>query len=161
MATHSSVLAWRIPGMGEPDGLPSMGSHRVRHHWSNLAAAAAASQFRLSLGRVSSLTTAPLSWPSSLIDSEWPVLSDQPNNKSELQPGLFGIMGPAGTNNYCCCLATKSRLTLVTPWTVARQAPLSMGFPRQEYWSVLPFPFPGDLPGPGTEPALLHWQADS
>ena len=42
MATHSSVLAWRIPGMGEPGGLPSMGSHRVRHDWSNLAAAAAA-----------------------------------------------------------------------------------------------------------------------
>ena len=41
MATHSSVLAWRIPGMGEPGGLPSMGSHRVRHDWSDLAAAAA------------------------------------------------------------------------------------------------------------------------
>ena len=41
MATHSSVLAWRIPGMGEPGGLPSMGSHRVRHYWSDLAAAAA------------------------------------------------------------------------------------------------------------------------
>ena len=41
MAPHSSVLAWRIPGMGEPSGLPSMGSHRVRHDWSNLAAAAA------------------------------------------------------------------------------------------------------------------------
>ena len=41
MATHSSVLAWRIPGMGEPGGLPSMGSHTVRHNWSNLAAAAA------------------------------------------------------------------------------------------------------------------------
>ena len=40
MATHSSVLAWRIPGMAEPGGLPSMGSHRVRHDWSNLAAAA-------------------------------------------------------------------------------------------------------------------------
>ena len=40
MATHSSVLAWRIPGMGEPDGLPSMGSHRVGHDWSDLAAAA-------------------------------------------------------------------------------------------------------------------------
>ena len=39
MATHSSVLAWRIPGMGEPSGLPSMGSHRVRHDWSDLAAA--------------------------------------------------------------------------------------------------------------------------
>ena len=36
-------------------------------------------------------------------------------------------------------------------WTVALQAPLSMGFPRQEYWSVLPFPPPGDLPHPGTE----------
>ena len=42
MATHSSVLAWRIPGMGEPGGLPSMGSHRVEHDWSDLAAAAAA-----------------------------------------------------------------------------------------------------------------------
>ena len=42
MATHSSTLAWRIPGTGEPGGLPSMGSHRVGHDWSNLAAAAAA-----------------------------------------------------------------------------------------------------------------------
>ena len=41
MATHSSVVAWRIPGTGEPGGLPSMGSHRVRHDWSDLAAAAA------------------------------------------------------------------------------------------------------------------------
>ena len=41
MATHSSVLAWRIPGMGEPGGLPSPGSHRVRHYWSDLAVAAA------------------------------------------------------------------------------------------------------------------------
>ena len=39
MATHSSVLAWRIPGMGKPGGLPPMGSHRVRHDWSDLAAA--------------------------------------------------------------------------------------------------------------------------
>ena len=41
MSTHSSVLAWRTPGTGEPGGLPSMGSHRVGHDWSNLAAAAA------------------------------------------------------------------------------------------------------------------------
>ena len=41
MATHSSILAWRIPGMGEPGGLPSMGLHRVGHDWSDLAAAAA------------------------------------------------------------------------------------------------------------------------
>ena len=42
MATHSSVLAWKIPGMGEPGGLLSLGSHRVRHDWSDAAAAAAA-----------------------------------------------------------------------------------------------------------------------
>ena len=42
MATHSSVLAWRIPRTVEPGGLPSMGSHRVGHAWSDLAAAAAA-----------------------------------------------------------------------------------------------------------------------
>ena len=49
MATHSSVLAWRIPGMVEPGGLPSMGSQRVGHDWSDLAAAAAAlfSSFRV------------------------------------------------------------------------------------------------------------------
>ena len=40
IATHSSVLAWKIPGTGEPGGLPSVGSHRVGHDWSNLAAAA-------------------------------------------------------------------------------------------------------------------------
>ena len=39
MATHSTIIAWRIPGMGEPDGLLSMGSHRVGHDWSDLAAA--------------------------------------------------------------------------------------------------------------------------
>ena len=44
MATHSSVLAWRIPGMGEPGRLPSMGSHRVGHDRSNLAAPVAAAQ---------------------------------------------------------------------------------------------------------------------
>ena len=45
MATHSSVLAWRIPGTGEPGGLPSMGSHRVGHDGSDLAAAAAAASW--------------------------------------------------------------------------------------------------------------------
>ena len=58
-------------------------------------------------------------------------------------------------------LVTESCLTLVTPWTVACQAPLSMGFLRQEYWSGLPFPPPGDLPHPGMEPASPAWQVDS
>ena len=52
-------------------------------------------------------------------------------------------------------------LTLETPWTVACQALLSMGFPRLEYWSGLPFPSPGDLPNPGTEPRSPVLQVDS
>ena len=47
------------------------------------------------------------------------------------------------------------------PWTVAYQAPPSMGFSRQEYWSGLPFPSPGDLPDPGIEPWSPALQADS
>ena len=47
-------------------------------------------------------------------------------------------------------------LLFVTPWTVACQAPPSMGFYRQEYWSELPFPSPGDLPNPGSNLGLLH-----
>ena len=50
---------------------------------------------------------------------------------------------------------------LATPWTVAYQAPPSMGFSRQEYWSGLPLPSPGDLPDPGIEPGSLAWQVVS
>ena len=49
-------------------------------------------------------------------------------------------------------LVTQSYLTLVNPWTVACQAPVSMKFSRQEYWRGLPFPSPEDLPDPGIEP---------
>ena len=51
--------------------------------------------------------------------------------------------------------------TLCDPWTVAYQAPLSMGFPRQEYWSELPFPSPGDLPNAGIEPRSPTLEADT
>ena len=103
MATHSSVLAWRIPGTREPGGLPSMGSHRVRHDWSDLAAAT------------------------------------------------------AGAHKYSSHLRLHAQLLscvwfFVTLWAVAHQVPLSMGFSRQEYWSGLSFPPPGDLPDPGIEP---------
>ena len=57
-------------------------------------------------------------------------------------------------------LLTKSCPTLVTPWTVACHAPLSMRFFRQEYWNRLPFPSPGDLPNPGIEPGSPAFQAD-
>ena len=50
---------------------------------------------------------------------------------------------------------------LATPWTTAYQAPPSMGLSRQEYWSGLPFPSPGDLPDPGIEPGSTTFQADA
>ena len=58
-------------------------------------------------------------------------------------------------------LVTKSCLTLATPWTVALQAPLPVGFSRQEYWNGLPFPSPGDLPDPRIEPGSAALQGDS
>ena len=63
--------------------------------------------------------------------------------------------------NWFGDLVAKLSLTLANPWTVAHQAPLSMELSRQEYWSGLPFPSPGDLPNPGIEPGSLALQADS
>ena len=57
-------------------------------------------------------------------------------------------------------LVTQSCPTLATPWTGVHQAPLSMGFPRHEHWSRLPFPSPGDLRDPTTEPASPALQSD-
>ena len=56
----------------------------------------------------------------------------------------------------CVCQSLSHVRLFAIPWTVACQAPLSMEFSRQEYWSGLPFPSPGDLPDPGTNPGLLH-----
>ena len=58
-------------------------------------------------------------------------------------------------------LVAKSHLTFVTQWIGACQAPLSMRFPRQEYWYELPFPSPGDLPNLGIEPRSPALQADT
>ena len=75
---------------------------------------------------------------------------------------------PADNLGICVCVRMCTRgqscLTLSTSETVAHQVPLSMGFSRQEYWSVLSFPPPGDLPNPGiepTSPVFLHWLVDS
>ena len=67
----------------------------------------------------------------------------------------------AGTAEITCCMSTTDTciilshwvVWLATPWTIACQVPLPMGFSSQEYWSRLPFPSPGDIPNPGIEPA--------
>ena len=61
---------------------------------------------------------------------------------------LFNIV----REDACMCVCSIVS-NFATPWTVVHHAPLSRGFSRQEYWSGLPFPPPGDLPGPGIEPA--------
>ena len=61
----------------------------------------------------------------------------------------------------CVCVSRSVMSDSVTPWTVAHQAPLSVGFPRQEYWSGLPCRSPGDLPDPGIKPRSPTLQADS
>ena len=67
---------------------------------------------------------------------------------------VFTVMVSAQWPWRVCCLFSHVQL-LTSPWIVARQSPLSMGFSRQEYWSGLPFPSPGDLPYPGIKPAFL------
>ena len=60
----------------------------------------------------------------------------------------------------CVCPSPSHVWLLVTPWTVAHQAPVSMGFSRQEYWTGLPFPSPGDLPNPGIKPGSPALRTD-
>ena len=76
-------------------------------------------------------------------------------NKTKLE--VSGIL----TSSVSLSLVAKSCLTLATSWTTAHQTPLSMGSSRQESWSRLPFPSPGDLPNPGIEPGSPPLQADS
>ena len=69
-----------------------------------------------------------------------------------------GIIG----SKFFLKVKSLSRVRLfATPWTVAHQAPPSMGFSRQEYWSGVPFPSPGDLPNPGIEPRSPVLESDA
>ena len=77
----------------------------------------------------------------------------------QVPPGPVGGQAALEWDSGGDGLLAKLCPTLVTPWTVALQAPLSMGFSRQEYWSGWPFPSPGDLPDPGIEPGSpALWQ---
>ena len=72
------------------------------------------------------------------------------------------MVSPADNAKVKVKVKSLSRVRLfATPWTVAYQARPSMGFSRQEYWSGLPFPSPGDLPDPGIKPGSPTFQADA
>ena len=88
MATHSSVLAWRIPGTGKPGGLPSMGSHRVGHDWSDLASAAASNWSRPEIEKAFGLL---IQWPNN-VNKELVYFSLLSHSKYLLYP-------PSGSQN--------------------------------------------------------------
>ena len=162
MATHSSVLAWRIPGTAQPSGLPSMGSHRVGPDWRDLAAAAAVLESPVEFGKPWIVYSHPQNFWSSRFEvaaaaaakllQSGPTLCD-PIDGSPPSSLVLGIL-QARTLEWVAIsfsnawkwkvkgkLLSRVRL-LPTSWTAAYQAPPSMGFSRQEYWSGLPLPSP-------------------
>ena len=127
MATHSSILAWRIPWTEEPGGLQSIGSQRVGHNWSDLAAAAAAK----------SLQSYPTLYN--------PIDGSPPGSPSPgiLQARTLEWVAISFSNAWKWKVKVKSLShvhLLVTPCTAPYQVPPPMGFSRQEYWSGLPLP---------------------
>ena len=89
------------------------------------------------------------------------LLGDRLSQKVVQCPPLFLLPASSPGWGWFGDLVAKLCPTLATPWTVAYQAPLSMEFSRQEYWSGLPFPSPGDLPDPGIKPRSPALQAGS
>ena len=136
MATHSSVLAWRIPGTGEPSGLLSMGSHRVS---------------RTQLKWLSSSIFPKLLLLLSSFSHVW--LCATPEMAAHQALPSLGFSRQEHWSHFPLqCMKVKSERevaqscpTLATPWTAAHQAPPPMGFSRQEYWSGVPSPSPYSL----------------
>ena len=100
MATHSSVLAWRIPGVAEPGGLPSMGSHRAGHDWSDLAAAAATYQHH------------PFNYGQHCFYE---------NQNQFLEPQFKTSISVSGPPNSCGWVINKSFLPLLVPMIMSSE----------------------------------------
>ena len=85
----------------------------------------------------------------------WISASENVTRRRNKPQGYHPLRHPSFHHVICMLSHSVVSSFLGPPWTVARQVPLSMGFPRQEYCSGLPFPLPGDLPNPGIEPVSL------
>ena len=83
---------------------------------------------------------------------KWTYLAQEAERLKEVLWGCRTVVGPSAASRGCVLSCFSHVQLFVIPWTVAFQAPQSMRFPRQEYWSGLPFPSPGDLPDPGIKP---------
>ena len=100
-------------------------------------------------------------WPQTCTAQPWGIQLASPRHRKLLQSCVLSI---AFYTEIVCTRMLSCVQFFVTLWTIARQAPLSMGLSRQEYWSGLPFPPPGDLPNSGIKPVsvcLLHGQMGS
>ena len=148
MVTHSSVLAWGIPGTGEPGGLPSMGSHRIGHDWSDLAAKLVEDRwvsqwfYHLSLHAAAAAAAKSLQSCSTLCD---PRDGSPPGSPVPgiLQARTLERVAISFSKAWKWKVKVKSLSPvwlLATPWTAAYQAPPSMGFSRQAYWSGVLLP---------------------
>ena len=144
MATHSSVLAWRIPGTGEPRGLPSVGSHRVGHDWSDLAAAAAKKELLFPnvfeygcWGSQGTCLGRDLTWKNMLSTDAFFVDSDIAEGPGAGKPLAKGPMAHEERHMCCgfccCCSVTKSRPTLCNPVDCSTSGSLSSALS----WSLL------------------------
>ena len=133
MVTHSTKLAQEISQTEEPGGLQYMGWKRVRHNWAHKHAHIHMADSRHYQGHCIYIPT------------------------SSVHLHHCSVVCVVQ-----CSVVAQSCPTLCNPVDyIAQQAPLSMGFSRQEYWSGLPFPSPGDLPDLGIEPGSPASQADA
>ena len=110
---------------------------------------------------LSTLSTALPSWIASQIASPVFLIKKGKENPNIKQPYYLPCKFRDTVFIYVCEKSLIHVWLFVIPWIVACQTPLSMRFSRQEYWSGLPFPFPGDLPDPGIKPRSPALQADS
>ena len=169
MATHPSILAWRIPWTEEPGRLQSMGSKRVGHDYvtkhSKAQHSTAMSNLKMNNRFFISNKRNKIKFNKRCVRfAQW-KLQNVEIKKIQMKSALCSWIGRLHILKMVCVCVVLSRFSCVqifsTLRNVACQAPQSMGFSRQEYWSGLPRPPPGDLPEAGIEPASPALQADS
>ena len=165
---HPTISSSVVPFSSCPPYFPASGSFPMSQLFASSGQSTGASALVLPMNIQDWFHSGLTGWISLLSKGLSRIFSNTTVQKNQFF-GTHPPHGPALTpihdywknHSFSGGLVAKSCPTLVTLWTVASQAPLSMGFSKQEHWSGLPFPSPGDLPDPGIEPRSPALQADS